>query len=104
MTSTGIEGVKGGTWKIRKPQRATTTCPAKIPRRSGGSFFAYLLSHIDVLALKTNPNFPFDETRHDDATLLRFLRARKFDIAASKFMIENCEQWRKDFGVDDLVK
>ncbi|TFY62327.1 hypothetical protein EVG20_g6749 [Dentipellis fragilis] len=40
----------------------------------------------------------------DDATLLRFLRARKFDVPKAKFMIVAAEQWRKDFGVDDIVQ
>lgn len=34
----------------------------------------------------------------------RFLRARKFDIVKAKEMLLNVEQWRKDFGVDDIVK
>ena len=34
----------------------------------------------------------------------RFLRARKFDIVAAKEMLVSAEQWRKDFGVDDIVK
>ncbi|CEL59341.1 Sec14 cytosolic factor OS=Schizosaccharomyces pombe (strain 972 / ATCC 24843) GN=sec14 PE=4 SV=1 [Rhizoctonia solani AG-1 IB] len=42
--------------------------------------------------------------RHDDSTLLRFLRARKFDLVKSKEMIITCEKWRKEFGVDDIVK
>ncbi|KAF7316999.1 CRAL-TRIO domain-containing protein [Mycena chlorophos] len=48
----------------------------------------------------------YDESnpRHDDATLLRFLRARKFDLVKSKEMFIAAEQWRKKFGVDDIVK
>ncbi|KAG7092004.1 hypothetical protein E1B28_008391 [Marasmius oreades] len=46
----------------------------------------------------------FVEERMDDATLLRFLRARKFDVALAKKMLLDAEQWRKDFGVDDIVK
>ncbi|KAF5356662.1 hypothetical protein D9757_013142 [Collybiopsis confluens] len=45
----------------------------------------------------------FVEERMDDATLLRFLRARKFDVALAKTMIIECEKWRKEFGVDDIV-
>ncbi|KAF8728334.1 hypothetical protein AX14_006776 [Amanita brunnescens Koide BX004] len=45
----------------------------------------------------------FVPERMDDATLLRFLRARKFDVPKAKEMLFNCEQWRHDFGVDDLV-
>lgn len=50
-----------------------------------------------------NEGFFFPE-RHDDPTLLRFLRARKFDLVKSKEMIIACEKWRKDFGVDDIIK
>ncbi|QRW01645.1 hypothetical protein RhiLY_00642 [Ceratobasidium sp. AG-Ba] len=46
----------------------------------------------------------FVPERHDDATLLRFLRARKFDLAKAKEMFINCEKWRKEFGVDNIVK
>ena len=41
--------------------------------------------------------------RYDDTTLLRFLRARKFDLAKSKIMWENNEKWRKEFGADDIA-
>jgi hypothetical protein len=54
--------------------------------------------------LKADANFPWNDARHRDTDLLRFLRARKFDLAATKTMIYKCEQWRKDFGVDELVK
>lgn len=46
----------------------------------------------------------FVPERHDDATLLRFLRARKFDLVKAKQMIISAEQWRKSFGVDDIVQ
>ncbi|KAJ7931337.1 CRAL-TRIO domain-containing protein [Mycena leptocephala] len=44
------------------------------------------------------------EPRMGDSTLLRFLRARKFDVAKAKEMFIANEKWRKDFGVDDIVK
>ncbi|KAL1922951.1 uncharacterized protein VTP21DRAFT_9327 [Calcarisporiella thermophila] len=46
----------------------------------------------------------FDPSRHDDHYLLRFLRARKFDVDATMQMFLNCEKWRKSFGVDELVR
>ncbi|KAG7096421.1 hypothetical protein E1B28_003860 [Marasmius oreades] len=46
----------------------------------------------------------FVEERMDDATLLRFLRARKFDVTAAKAMLLDCEKWRQEVGVDDIMK
>lgn len=42
--------------------------------------------------------------RLDDSTLLRFLRARKFDTALAKEMFEACEKWRKEFGTDTILE
>lgn len=42
--------------------------------------------------------------RFDDPTLLRFLRARKFDLPAAKLMWENNEKWRKEFGTDGIAR
>jgi len=42
--------------------------------------------------------------RLDTLTLLRFLRARKFNVELSKQMFIKNEQWRKEFGTDDLVR
>ncbi|KAK9478486.1 CRAL-TRIO domain-containing protein [Lipomyces japonicus] len=42
--------------------------------------------------------------RLDDASLLRFLRARKFDIPKAKEMFIACEKWRSEFGVDGLLQ
>ena len=44
------------------------------------------------------------EARHDEHTLLRFLRARKFDVAKAKEMFIASEKWRREFEVDNLVK
>lgn len=35
---------------------------------------------------------------------IRFLRARKFDHVKTKEMLLDAEKWRKEFGVDDIVK
>ncbi|KAF2096760.1 putative phosphatidylinositol transporter [Rhizodiscina lignyota] len=45
--------------------------------------------------------------RLDTLTMLRFLRARKFNVEHSKKMFVDCENWRKDFGgvgVDELTR
>ncbi|GAB7353874.1 hypothetical protein MBLNU459_g4231t1 [Dothideomycetes sp. NU459] len=44
--------------------------------------------------------------RLDTLTMLRFLRARKFNVELSKQMFVESEQWRKTFGggVDNLVQ
>ncbi|KAI0706896.1 CRAL-TRIO domain-containing protein [Cerioporus squamosus] len=59
---------------------------------------------LDKLRKEIQDAGKFVPERHDDATLLRFLRARKFDVAAAKTMLLDAEQWRIDFGVDDLMK
>ncbi|EFQ97569.1 Sec14 cytosolic factor [Nannizzia gypsea CBS 118893] len=41
--------------------------------------------------------------RLDTLTLLRFLRARKFNIEASKAMFLACEKWRTEFKTNTLV-
>jgi hypothetical protein len=45
----------------------------------------------------------FLEKRHNVFLLLKFLRARKFDVLKAKKMLLDCEQWRKEFKVDELV-
>ncbi|KAG0130814.1 CRAL-TRIO domain-containing protein [Tuber indicum] len=42
--------------------------------------------------------------RLDTLSMLRFLRARKFDVNLAKAMFVECENWRKEFKVDDIVK
>ncbi|KAJ3571562.1 hypothetical protein NP233_g3671 [Leucocoprinus birnbaumii] len=48
-----------------------------------------------------------DSIGTDDETLLRFLRARKFDLAQSKKMFADCQNWRKTVegvGIDELYR
>lgn len=41
--------------------------------------------------------------RTDDATLLRFLRARQFDVGRALEMYVACEKWRKEFGTNTIL-
>lgn len=45
-----------------------------------------------------------DTDKFDDAMLLRFLRARKFDLAKAKIMWIDFIKWRTDFKVDELYE
>lgn len=44
--------------------------------------------------------------RLDTLSMLRFLRARKFNVEQAKQMFLDCEKWRKEFGggVDHLIR
>ncbi|KAF5374366.1 hypothetical protein D9758_004529 [Tetrapyrgos nigripes] len=46
----------------------------------------------------------WDEKRMDDTMFLRFLRARKWDVAKAKEMLMDNERWRVDFGVDEIMR
>lgn len=43
------------------------------------------------------------EKRLDDASLLRFLRARKFVLEKAKTMFVDCETWREKFGTNTIL-
>jgi len=45
----------------------------------------------------------YDPQRHDDHTLLRFLRARKFDPVKSLKMFNDCEEWREKENVNTIL-
>ncbi|KAJ3197532.1 hypothetical protein HK101_002835 [Irineochytrium annulatum] len=44
----------------------------------------------------------YDPEKHDDHLLLRFLRARKFQLPLAKQMFIACEDWRKEYGTATL--
>lgn len=46
----------------------------------------------------------YNAEKHDDHTLLRFMRARKFQVPAAKKMWIDCENWRKEFGVNTILE
>lgn len=45
-----------------------------------------------------------DHPQYDDYYLLRFLRARKFDMEKTKLMFHNFLQWRVDNDVDHVIE
>lgn len=44
-----------------------------------------------------------DHPQYDDYYMLRFLRARKFDMEKTILMFNNFMQWRKDNDVDNIL-
>ncbi|KAI5449867.1 cytosolic factor, phosphatidylinositol/phosphatidylcholine transfer protein [Naganishia albida] len=51
---------------------------------------------------RINPGPGYD--RFTDQHLLRFLRARKFDVERARVMWEGCEKWRSEFHADDVAR
>ncbi|ORY66770.1 putative SEC14-phosphatidylinositol/phosphatidylcholine transfer protein [Neocallimastix californiae] len=44
----------------------------------------------------------FREEEHNDHLLLRFLRARDFDLTKTYEMFSNCQKWRESINIDEL--
>jgi hypothetical protein len=44
-----------------------------------------------------------DHPQYDDYYLLRFLRARKFDMDKTKLMFNNFLEWRRENDVDNII-
>lgn len=45
-----------------------------------------------------------DHPQYDDYYLLRFLRARKFDMEKTKLMFNNFIEWRRENDVDNIIE
>jgi len=58
----------------------------------------------DAMLLRWVVVFFFRVGGHPPDGRIRFLRARKFDHVKTKEMLLDAEKWRKEFGVDDIVK
>jgi hypothetical protein len=69
-----------------------------------GNLTVVQLHTLEKLKKELKEEGVFVEERMDDAMLLRFLRARKFDLVRTKAMLLDAEKWRQEFGVDDLIK
>lgn len=57
-----------------------------------------------VFQLRTQLEQTGYSERLDTLSMLRFLRARKFNVNLAKQMFIDCEKWRKEFNVDHLVR
>ncbi|KAI0002872.1 CRAL-TRIO domain-containing protein [Russula compacta] len=59
---------------------------------------------LDTIKKELQDEGTFNPERMDDPLLLRFLRARKFDVPKAKAMLLSAEQWRKAENVDELAR
>ncbi|KAI0244085.1 cytosolic factor, phosphatidylinositol/phosphatidylcholine transfer protein [Massospora cicadina] len=80
--------------------------PIAMPEGSGrvGSLTAEQAQALSDVKVRLQEANLFNEKRHDDHFLLRFLRARKFNLDNAYTMLKNFEEWRKEWDVDNLVK
>ncbi|EDR04921.1 uncharacterized protein LACBIDRAFT_237398 [Laccaria bicolor S238N-H82] len=85
------------------PEGVTDPNYQPLPGRLG-NLTVIQLHGLEKLKKELQEEGVFVEERMDDAMLLRFLRARKFDHNKTKEMLLDAEKWRKEFGVDDIVK
>jgi CRAL/TRIO domain/CRAL/TRIO, N-terminal domain len=71
------------------------------------SFFeatAQQAKSLDIFRQALKDKSRFDEERHTDHLLYRFLRARKFDQEKTMIMFIEAEEWRKTTNVEGLVQ
>jgi CRAL/TRIO, N-terminal domain len=61
-------------------------------------------NQLEVFRKYLKDNNVVDHPMYDDYYLLRFLRARKFDMDKTKLMFHNFVQWRKDNDVDNVIE
>lgn len=111
---------------IMKPAKTTVTRVStpgeeyKPPPGRLGNLTGAQSKALETLKAEIKAEGWFVEERMDDHLLLRcvvtcyrstspylrirFLRARKFDVALAKKMLKECEEWRTQFGIDELMK
>ncbi|KAF9973644.1 cytosolic factor, phosphatidylinositol/phosphatidylcholine transfer protein [Actinomortierella ambigua] len=82
--------------------QSATAAPAILPGRVG-NLDEHQQKMLDEFKALIKSEGIFVEERHDDHLLLRFLRARKFNIQLTHKMFVDCENWRKDNKVDELI-
>ncbi|ESQ27599.1 hypothetical protein EUTSA_v10018296mg [Eutrema salsugineum] len=82
-------------------------------RRSGDRTFSLTIEDIhDIEELRAVDEFRnllvsenlLPPKLDDYHIMLRFLKARKFDVGKTKLMWSNMIQWRKDFGTDTIIE
>ncbi|KAL1920819.1 uncharacterized protein VTP21DRAFT_11454 [Calcarisporiella thermophila] len=98
-----------GSWLMGTPSDSRTSSNLSTLSNFGNTGRVGLLTPAQQTALtrfkdEIQKEGLYDEKRHTDHLLLRFLRARKFDHELTMTMFRNCEQWRKEFRVEELVR
>ncbi|PWZ03370.1 putative SEC14-phosphatidylinositol/phosphatidylcholine transfer protein [Testicularia cyperi] len=98
------ETAKGSSKKESKKDTKMSAAATSAKSGRPGHLDAAQQDALDKFRASIQDKGLYNPERHDDACLCRFLRARKWDLAATEAMFTEAEKWRTEFKVDELYE